>query len=287
MTAPSAAYVDASGRPRLQMSVAGFIDMLGFSNMSVSSNDEDELQQLLGKIVAAIEDSRSFVRDAMREYDTRETSTSWAIKYFSDNLVLGYPFEASGVDPLLATIFVLRCAQRYQLRMSLNGFFIRGALTQGLICLTDNIIFGPTLIEAYRLESSTAIVPRIVVTEPLQQRLVIDDDARPDSLIAGAGDLICRDVDGWWFVNYLQSARDAKGVNWDDISRHKESVLASLAVTTRHDVLPKFGWACRYHNVFCHWNRDEPGYSDRYRIDRIDEQSTIHRLGDIRKGDGA
>jgi hypothetical protein len=40
---------------------------------------------------------------------------------------------------------------------------------------------------------------------------------------------------------------------------------------TRHDILPKFGWACLYHNVFCHWHRDDSAYSDRHRIDRIDD----------------
>ena len=68
--------------------------------------------------------------------------------------------------------------------------------------------------------------------------------------------------------------------DWEQIERHKASILESQSHTTRHDVLPKFGWACRYHNVFCHWHRDDPGYSDRYRIDRADEQSTINRLSD-------
>ena len=39
-------------------------------------------------------------------------------------------------------------------------------------------------------------------------------------------------------------------------------------------------WECRYHNLFCHWHRDAFGYSDRYRHQRVDEQSTICRLSD-------
>jgi hypothetical protein len=91
---------------------------------------------------------------------------------------------------------------------------------------------------------------------------------------------ICRDVDGWWFVNYLQAAVTPTGVDWSLIEQHKLSVLESLSKTTQHDVLPKFGWACRYHNVFCHWHRAAAGYAERYRIDRTDEQSTIYRLSD-------
>src|SRR5262249_7385977 len=148
--------------------------------------------------------------------------------------------------------------------MTMNGFFVRGALTQGPVCLTDEIIFGSALIECYQLESKASIVPRIVLAEPLQQ--LVTKSYRAGGLNGNADQAICRDVDGWWFVNYLQATQGPDGIQWEFIERHKASILDSLAHTTRHDVLPKFGWACRYHNVFCHWHRDDPGYSDRFRI---------------------
>ncbi len=172
-------------------------------------------------------------------------------------------------------------AQRYQLRMIMNGFFVRGALTQGPICLTDEIIFGSALIECYLLESKASIVPRVVLAEPLKE--VVLDSYRADlkRCEPSLNQAICRDVDGLWFVNYLQAAQNTHGIEWKFIERHKASILDSLSHTTRHDVLPKFGWACRYHNVFCYWHRDDPGYSDSFRIDRADEQSTIGRLSDV------
>jgi hypothetical protein len=136
------------------------------------------------------------------------------------------------------------------------------------------------LIECYQLESKASIVPRIVLAEPLQQLVTKSYRESADSLDSGAKQAICRDVDGWWFVNYLDAARDSLDIQWDLIQRHKMSILESLSQTTRHDVLPKYGWACRYHNVYCHWHRDAPGYSDQYRISRVDEQSTIDRLSD-------
>src|SRR4029079_6338390 len=88
--------------------------------------------------------------------------------FFSDNLAFGYPFDDS-VDHASTAMFIVRSAQRYQLKMTMNGFFVRGALTQGPICLTDEIIFGSALIECYTLESKASIVPRIVLAEPLQR----------------------------------------------------------------------------------------------------------------------
>jgi hypothetical protein len=276
------AYLDNIGRPRLRQSIVAFIDILGFSQSSMSCTSVEEAQRLLDKIAAAIDDSRSFVREAIVDGESA-LGKRWATKFFSDNLAFGYPCDEGASDDASAAWFIIRCAQRYQLKMTLSGFFVRGALTHGPICLTDEIIFGTALIECYQLESKASIVPRIVLAEPLQQKLINSYRASASRPDYSTDQAICRDVDGWWFVNYLEAAQDSRGVQWDLIEQHKTSILESLSHTTRHDVLPKYGWACRYHNVFCHWHRDDPGYVDRYRISRVDEQSTIHRLSDTRQ----
>ena len=283
MSDATSAYLDDAGRPRLRDSIVAFIDILGFSHVATSCATTDDSQRVLDSIVAAIDDSRSFVRQSFADSESARAGR-WATKFFSDNLAFGYAFDDTVEDRAATAWFIIGCAQRYQLRMAMNGYFVRGALTSGPICLTDEIIFGSALIECYLLESKASIVPRVILSEPLQQLVTksfIADSGRSDK---GASQAICRDVDGLWFVNYLQAAQNAEGIQWEFIEQHKASVLESLSHTTRHDVLPKFGWACRYHNVFCHWHRDDPGYSDRYRIDRADEQSTIGRLSDLTKG---
>ena len=154
----------------------------------------------------------------------------------------------------------------YQLQNGgVNGYFTRGALAIGPLCITDDIIYGTSLIESYQLESKAAIVPRVIVTEPIH-RFVTEHIQSADKPTANdANDLLCHDIDGWWFVNYLNAAEEPSGVNWQLIEQHKASVMASLARSPRHDILPKFGWVSRYHNVFCHWHRNVPGYSDEFR----------------------
>jgi hypothetical protein len=278
MSKLTTAYSDDKGRPQLRQSIVAFIDVLGFSHIATSSPSVEHSQRILDKIAAAIDDSRDFVRAAIPNGDLA-LGRRWATKFFSDNLAFGYPFDGDESD-VSAAWFIIRAAQRYQLRMTMNGFFVRGALTVGPVCLTEEIIFGSALIECYQLESKASIVPRIVLAEPIQQ-LVTKPDHASSLPAADANQAICRDVDGMWFVNYLDAAQSDRGVQWDYIERHKQSILQSLSSTTRHDVLPKFGWACRYHNVFCHWHRDDPGFSNQYRISRVDEQSTICRLSDL------
>src|SRR4029078_852656 len=186
-------------------------------------------------------------------------------------------FDSTAAGAAATIWFIVRSAQRYQLRMAINGYFLRGAITQGPICLTDELIFGSALVECYRLESKASIVPRVLITEPLRELLLsapLNPNA-PESV--GIRDSACRDVDGWWFLNYLDAASENGRIDWDQVERHKVSILNSLTMTTRHEVLPKFGWACRYHNVFCHWHRHDAGYSDEFRIARADENSTIYR----------
>ena len=276
---PAAPYLSGAGCPLLRDSIVGFLDLLGFSHAATANPSLPESQQVLDKIVTAIADSRKFVRESFPEHQIAKAD-NWAIKFFSDNLSLGHPIDDKIADATTTAWFIIRCAQQYQLRMALNGYFLRGGLTVGPICLTDDIIFGSALIECYKLESQVSIVPRVILSESLVHLLMPPPSTAHCLLSPEHRDAICRDVDGWWFVNYLDAAVKGNAINWGFVARHKESVLQSLTSTTRHDVLPKFGWACRYHNVFCHWHRDAAGYADQYRIARTDEQSTIYRLAD-------
>src|SRR6185503_20061687 len=209
----TSAYLDESGQPRLRNSIVAFVDVLGFSNMSTAAVELDEAQRTLTMIAAAIKDSRDFVRKTFSQESTR-VRNGWEVKFFIDNLALACPCDTSENDSRAAIRFVLRCAQRYQLRMALNGFFVRGAMSIGQICLTDEIIFGSALIECYQGESKSAIVPRVLLSESLWR--VLSESLRVDADAFGSEerDLVCRDIDGWWFVNYLQAAHEADGINW-------------------------------------------------------------------------
>ena len=90
--------------------------------------------------------------------------------------------------------------------MALSGFFVRGALTLGPLCVTDEIIFGTALIESYQLESKASIVPRVVVTEPVVNAIAAQVRLSGNQSPGSQEELLCRDIDGWWFVNYLQAA---------------------------------------------------------------------------------
>jgi hypothetical protein len=125
-------YVDEAGNAQLRMSIVGFLDILGFSQTIKTTAERGDSQLLLDRIRAAISDSRQYVRQDLAGV-VESNRVPWAVKYFSDNLVVGYPFDGNTVSAASAAWFVIRCSQRYQLRMALNGYFLRGALSLGLI----------------------------------------------------------------------------------------------------------------------------------------------------------
>ena len=90
MTAFSAAYLDDSGKPLLRTSVCGFIDVLGFSNLSTASSSRQDAQRVLQRVANAIADSRAFVRHTFGSEPAADPN-HWALKFFSDNLVFGFP----------------------------------------------------------------------------------------------------------------------------------------------------------------------------------------------------
>ncbi|MDM4018242.1 hypothetical protein [Roseiconus lacunae] len=266
-------YTDSDGKPKLRPSVTGFIDVLGFSQLSKTLSAPEESQAILNRVASAIQKSRAMVRESFAHHSMAGPNC-WALKFFSDNLVFGFPTDGASVTKYDATQIAVHCVQHYQLHMALHGFFVRGALSLGPICISDEIIFGPALIESYELESKASIVPRVILAEPLPKLSA----AVAEEGLHGADSSICRDIDGQWFVNYLHAAVGKTGVDWQLIERHKVSILGSLSKLNQHHILPKFGWSCRYHNVFCHWHRNDPGFSDHYRIERVDEHSSIELL---------
>lgn len=190
MSSKSKPYLDRSEKPVLRRSIAGFLDVLGFSQLVVSASSVDESQQILDKVATAISEARTAARKSF-SLSTMTDPARWAVKFFSDNLVFGIPLDGSDISSRQAAWFALRCIQHYQLQMALGGFFVRGALADGHICLTDEIIFGSALVECYQLESKASIVPRVILDKPLVQLLANPAPAAANQP-GDAGEWSCR-----------------------------------------------------------------------------------------------
>lgn len=135
-----------------------------------------------------------------------------------------------------------------------EGILIRGGITVGQVARSYGQLFGPGVVRAYELESKVARFPRVVVGEEVldelsnNPRLWVHDQ---ETDTKAAKDLLRRDFDGGWFVDYLRSIEgelDDRSEYARYLDRHEEFIENGVA-EHRNDagVLAKFKWLREYH----------------------------------------
>jgi hypothetical protein len=77
---------------------------------------------------------------------------------FSDNVVRSSPANWAGAVSVTFSMVTLA------LRLLAQGVFVRGGVALGQLCHDDSMVFGPALIEAYRIQQELARYPRIVLS---------------------------------------------------------------------------------------------------------------------------
>jgi hypothetical protein len=93
-----------------------------------------------------------------------------------------------------------------------NGFIARGTITYGDLFYDNekNIWFGPAMNRAYFLESKQAIFPRIIIDPKYAEKLFEFNENNYRSN-ADNGEILYRDIDGFIYLNYLNSGKS--GIN--------------------------------------------------------------------------
>jgi hypothetical protein len=120
------------------------------------------------------------------------------------------------------------------------------------------MVFGPALVEAYRLENREAVNPRVILSPEACEILRSDMEGVSVPGETTQADLLRVDQDGVVFIDYLRVLLDEVDPI-DDLRRHRSLVEAKLAET--RDESRKWGkyrWVAEYHNDFCErLDRDE------------------------------
>src|SRR5882762_8764112 len=190
-----------------------FIDILGFSGLIRDLDAEKVSVDEIYRVLTAVQSPQKTVRP---EADLRHQS-------ISDAITLSAAPNAAGFDAICSA------AGELSRRLLRSGYFTRGGLTKGRLYHDRNTVFGPALIEAYRLENKVAKYPRILVPR------LVAADAR---LYAQQGThwekaferRFIRDADGPSFLHILrdQSADVFKLVGRTPNPRIKDDPVVSL-----------------------------------------------------------
>jgi hypothetical protein len=210
-------------------------------------------ESLLRRLHCALKESHEHVDPSHANvfHNVRDKDFS-AFTSFTDNIVLGYPTLFFGQEELDQAFHEL-C--RFQMRLVIAGFFVRGGISVGDLYMDDTVVYGYSLLEAYSAENNEAIVPRIILAESAEKAVKEDLDfyARKDDETPHV-QYISKDVDGKFYVDYLQAVFTATEYfsGEKDVKTHKEKIECQLKKNKANKrIYDKYVWVAKYHNKFC------------------------------------
>ncbi|MBU3114882.1 hypothetical protein [Clostridium lacusfryxellense] len=174
-----------------------FIDILGFSNqVKISENDNDyakSIKKVLSYFLALKKDNDNgalSLRDMGKE-----------VTVFSDSIVISYPVTLQSV-----LFYMLIDIIHIQLDLLPEKILIRGGVAIGDVYHDGNMVFGPAMNEAYKLESECANYPRIILTEDTITNAIIykSDNNTIEQELEYVMDLVRKDKDGFYYIDFLK-----------------------------------------------------------------------------------
>jgi len=273
-------YLDDNLKPSLQKSMFVYLDILGYSEMFDQSQQDGTEKELLQRLYKVMTNQMTLLRDVvlmpaesqepLRLENVRQRPCKSeeflerhlnAIKAFTDNIMIGWPFLEEGpFDGESAWGLAFEKLADLQLQMVLEGFFIRGALSVNEAFMGNNFVFGKALHEAHESESECARDPRIILTSSAVEavRKYHNYYTKPEE--SPFIREVLQDSDGQWFVNYLDPAiMYERGIVLfeDKFRRHKVVVEERLdEYKGKPAIWSKYAWVAGYHNYIYELNKN-------------------------------
>jgi hypothetical protein len=227
-------FLDDQGSPILRRSALLYIDLLGVKQMAEADGAGQSLVDL-----------ESALRRPLGDFLSR--ASPWPAAFFSDTLVIVDPIS-NRVSAYTALMGLAVQASWIQLNLAAAGFFLRGALTIGDVHLSDNLLFGPALVDGYDLERKVAVNPRIVLG-PEAVKIVRSAMSRYGPKEGGY--LRC-EQDETVFIDYLDILADDPENPIPSLEAHRDMIRKLLI---EHEQVArtweKYRWVAEYHDSYC------------------------------------
>lgn len=215
--------------------IIAFVDILGFSAFVSQLDSNPKLHERLHWALSHI---KSYKSTSMLK---NTAHSNLDVSVFSDCIVI-----SSAPDHFHDLIWAAGWLQAQLLSV---GILARGGITVGKTYHSDDILYGQGMLDAYQIETSAAVYPRIVldakVTDLISNKfkqtfLDVDADGLwfidPFSFPATAGDADALVEDGW----------DPHEVFLDELSKHIKNGIANAK---RVDHLSKWTWLLRRYEL--------------------------------------
>jgi len=245
-----------------EIRTVAFIDILGFSDLvSRSVNDAVFLNKLYDAVKVVEYQGRIWVaqasispNDSPEQKKVQIDAMDFRSHAFSDCIVL------SQRGTFVVQLFI-SVAQLMMALMDL-GVLVRGGISIGPLYHDTNIVFGPALIEAYKLESRSAKSPRVLVSEQVfiaSQNGIVYFPDQGTSAVYRPCEFLRRDSDRQYHLDCLTTALISPAAVIGSDTVELGTRLERIAAVVRDgfkkdtgtiDTRAKWGWFMEYFNDF-------------------------------------
>lgn len=217
---------------RYRNKIVAFIDVLGFKEAILEDVDDER------RIIARLDEAFTWSINQI----PLEEEEWFSVKFFSDCLCFSCEPTPRNLLKLLWEV------ANWHKIFFVYQRFLRGAITFGKHFESERIIFSKAMLEAYQLEQSVAIHPRVIVSDSVFTILSDADEQTMRQVKA----FIRMDRDGKNFVDYLHytiaenlSPHDKKAF----LIGHRDAIKFQIQKNEFNTgVLSKYKWVAQYHN---------------------------------------
>jgi hypothetical protein len=229
--------------------IVTFLDVLGFRSLIKSETCDaiDSILEKMSKYAAPIADP---------DDDPYHPVTT----VFSDCVMrISFTDSKENSDYQIGLLFYeLLALVHAQSELIDNDVIVRGAVAFGDISYKNERVFGPAMVDAYELESSKAVFPRIIISPTWMDvlksdRLIRSKNHTLKEELIYINKLIRKDEDGLYFIDYIRAIRseldDPEAGYISFLKRHQRLIKNNLKKhATQERVLEKYKWLSRYHD---------------------------------------
>lgn len=173
--------------------VVAFIDILGATNAIMKQTDAslDVIHKIYENAI------KTFSKFQMADFKRPQ------VKIFSDNIVVAVPYDKDHrKNDALYAVAVMSSA--LQANFLAHGWLTRGGISAGDFFVDDVMVWGTALVRAYKLESTVAYFPRVVIEPTLAEECDLDLMIKYAMKMNSSGCIFYKDHDGMIRLEILQ-----------------------------------------------------------------------------------